>query len=53
VLTVIFDALTRILTMNLTHDTMLQGEPKRSGAPCEIGKEIEKMSNFKLNSNFN
>jgi hypothetical protein len=30
------------------------GEPKRSGAPCGIGKKkLKKMPNFKLNSNFN
>jgi hypothetical protein len=38
--------------MNLTQYTPHWGKPKRSGAPHEIGKKIEKMSNFKLNSNF-
>jgi hypothetical protein len=38
--------------VNLTQYAPLRGEPKRSGAPCEIEKKLKKMPNFKLNSNF-
>jgi hypothetical protein len=41
-----------VLTVNLTQYAPLQGEPKRSGAPCEIGKKIEKNGKFQAKFKF-
>jgi hypothetical protein len=50
--TFILDAHKVVLTVNLTQDTPLQGESKHSGAPCRIGKKIEKNAKFQAKFKF-
>jgi hypothetical protein len=52
--TFILDAHRGVLTVNLTQDTPLWGEPSIQAHHMELEKKkLKKMPNFKLNSNFN